>query len=123
MKAAMPGGLLLAVLTAALATAAGCGGTDTMTTDPNIRRDNEIHQRWLQYPTTPADVEAKLSVGGTPFGLNNPQWQRLKALMRPGDQLWFYSNPGDAWAAHMGEEGYAIVRHDKVWTYIVSRKN
>lgn len=102
--------------------AAGCG-QDTMTSDPNIHRDNEIHQQWLQYSTTVADEEVKHSFGGKPFGPQNASWQRLKSLMQPGDQLWFYSNPGNAWAAHAGEEGYAIVRNGKVWTYIITRKN
>jgi hypothetical protein len=83
-----------------------------------------LRDRWLIKPMSVADIEAKYSIaGGKPFGANNAGWQRLRRAMQPGDELWFYTNPGELWVMHQGEEGIAIVRGGHVVDWFVCRSN
>ena len=96
--------------------AAGC--------EQPVTSSGDLRARWLVKPMSVSDIEKKYSVaGGKPFGANNAGWLRLKSAMKPGDELWFYSNPGELWVAHMGEEGIAIVRGGKVVDWFVCRSN
>jgi|WetSurMetagenome_2_1015567.scaffolds.fasta_scaffold08680_6 hypothetical protein len=95
---------------------AGCGQP--------VSSSGSLRDRWLIKPMSVADIEAKYSIaGGKPFGANNAGWQRLKRAMQPGDELWFYSNPGELWVMHQGEEGIALVRGGHVADWFVCRSN
>jgi hypothetical protein len=41
---------------------------------------------------------------------NDPRWQRLKAVFRPGDVLVKFNSSEASWAALAGRAGYAVVR-------------
>jgi hypothetical protein len=107
--------LVLSAMTVFLA--AGC-------MQPQVSSSEDLRQRWLKNPMSISDIEAKYTIGSTrPFGANNAGWERLKRAMKPGDELWFYTNPGELWVMHQGEEGFAIVRKGKVVDWFVCRSN
>jgi hypothetical protein len=45
-----------------------------------------------------------------PFGFQNREWESLKASMKPGDEIWSFSSPGDDWKNLAGRAGVALVR-------------
>ncbi len=97
--------------------------------------ESDINPAWLQQKTTLEQVEAentpkaskervaKFPVLAKPFGFQNPDWETLKALMQPGDEIWTFSSPGESWAALAGRAGIAIVRQGRVIGAIVTMQN
>jgi hypothetical protein len=59
------------------------------------------------YPVALGDVDAELGVGV------NGEWQRLKAKLRPGDEIWRWSSPAWTWRMLCGRCGYMIVRRGR----------
>ena len=52
--------------------------------------------------------------GMRPLDLVPTEWERLKAKMLPGDEIWYFSSDPESWRALAGREGYALVRAGKV---------
>jgi hypothetical protein len=125
MKTIHPAACILAASVAAVLALAGAGCEPSALESDRavIRQDNVMHYRWLKRQVSPAEAEGESLVAGTSFGRLHDAWMRFIRQMQPGDQLWFYSNPAEQWAAKQGEEGYAIVRGNKVVTYLVTRGN
>jgi hypothetical protein len=42
------------------------------------------------------------------------RWLVVKAVMKPGDELWYYKSPNETWAGLYGREGYLLLRHCRV---------
>ena len=45
-----------------------------------------------------------------PFGMDYFRWERLKAKMRPGDELWKFCSSDKSWEMMIGRRGIALVR-------------
>ena len=55
-----------------------------------------------------------------PFGFNNEKWEALKALMKPGDELWIFSTPAESWQNLAGRRGIVLLRDGKAIAEIVT---
>ena len=69
------------------------------------------------------EVEAKYAFEGKPFGGRYAPWERLKAQVSEGDELWEFSNSADAWEALCGIAGIALVRKGEIVYTIVTEKS
>ena len=49
-----------------------------------------------------------------PFGHQYPEWQRFKALVRPGDCIMFFRSNPYSWDHGFGSEGYVLVRQGRI---------
>lgn len=85
-------------------------------------------KRW-RGPLSVDQVEAeglellKSSLPGVPrvpFGHDNDLWEELKAVVRPGDELYWYSSPPSAWRVLKGREGYVLVRSGQVIAHLLT---
>jgi hypothetical protein len=47
----------------------------------------------------------------------------LLALMKLGDELWYFRSSEGSWQAHMGREGIAIIREGTVFEHVMIRRN
>lgn len=65
-----------------------------------------------------AEAEAEAMKDGVPFGTRNAEWNDLKALIRPGDEIWFYRDN----RAMAGAEGYVLVRDCDVVAFVMTTK-
>lgn len=62
------------------------------------------------------------SVPDMPFGLLNNEWEKLKALYRDGDCIFFFKTGPESWGALHGVEGYVLVRDgEAVFTLVAVR--
>jgi hypothetical protein len=57
-----------------------------------------------------------------PFG-GWDKWKALKALMRPGDELWEFCSPKSSWDMLMGVAGYELVRDGVAIAQVIVRMN
>ncbi len=109
---------LFAIVSAALL--AGCstsmsapGDCDSITLgDQVVSADALVRQVGL------AEAEAEAMKDGIPFGSRNAEWNDLKALIQPGDQVWFYRDN----RAMAGAEGYVLVRDCDVMAFVMTTK-
>lgn len=46
-------------------------------------------------------------------------WQKLKAQLQEGDELWAFTNPSNTWKKLGKQTGYAIVRGGKIVQHTV----
>jgi len=108
-------GLLFAVLLghAVLASSPAAVVNDATPVIPNA---------WLEKRITVAEAEAthrgirddrvkRFPDAAKPFGFGNREWEELKGLMMPGDQIWTFSSPPDSWRDLAGRAGVALVRN------------
>ena len=76
---------------------------------------------WLTRQTTLPAAEKSWSKLGlvlndgrvAPVHASNPtsrDWERIKRLMVPGDELWTFRSPPESWQALAGQMGIALVR-------------
>ena len=87
-----------------------------------------IPQAWLQDRIGVADAETTNMVAlqdgkRVPFGYQNAAWETLKGHMRPGDTLWRFASPADAWAHLAGRAGIALVRDGEAVEVLVTLMN
>jgi hypothetical protein len=73
-----------------------------------------IPTEWLTEKVSVADAEAANMSDGRPFGFQHLKWEKLKAKMVPGDELWEFHSPPSTWVHLMGREGYAVVRQGQI---------
>ena len=57
-----------------------------------------------------------------PFG-RLEDWKALKALMRPGDELWEYCSDRASWAQGLGRAGFYLLRDGKTVADVLVRMN
>ena len=76
---------------------------------------------WLQNKVTIAEAEAehpgitderiaRFPDAARPFGFQHQNWDKFKAAMLPGDEIWIFSSPPDSWRHLAGRAGIALVR-------------
>jgi hypothetical protein len=58
-----------------------------------------------------------------PMGFSNEAWERLKAEMRPGDELWEFCSARSSWDQLTGMAGYELIRDGTVVAALISRMN
>jgi hypothetical protein len=73
-----------------------------------------IPTEWLSEKVSIAQAEAENMSDGRPFGYLHLKWERLKAHMARGDELWEFRSPPNTWIHLMGREGYAVVRNGQI---------
>ena len=73
-----------------------------------------VPQTWLSRHVTVPEAELCNLVNEVPFGEENKEWEALKKLLRPNDELWEFSSPPELWIRNMGKEGFAVVREGSI---------
>jgi hypothetical protein len=90
--------------------------------------------QWLQQRISVADAERMYTPVADdradrapelrkPFGFRNAQWEKLKAQMQPGDEIWTFSSPAQSWQDLAGRSGVVLVRDKKIIAEIVVMMN
>ena len=64
-----------------------------------------IPASWLKEKLSLEAIEAKLK-----RHTDHPGWQRVKRLVRPGDEFWSFRSPPATWPNKVGAAGYALAR-------------
>jgi hypothetical protein len=94
----------------------------------------KIPKAWLTEKTTVTEAEAanpgimgeraeRFPDAAKPFGFQNRQWENLKALMLPRDEIWKFCSPLESWEHLAGRAGVALVRDGVSIRTIVSMMN
>ena len=78
---------------------------------------------WFQERKTIAELEAENMYEDRPFGYMNADWERLKAEVMDGDELWTFSTPDDYWRNLAGRAGVALVRDGVAIRQMITRMN
>ena len=76
-----------------------------------------IHRDRLVRVETVEEAERQHVVGGVPFGALRADWEKLKAELSPGDQLWWFTRPNKP-GLYGALEGYVVVRDCKQLTQL-----
>ena len=58
-----------------------------------------------------------------PFGFCNADWQRLLAVMQPGDEIWEFSSASKIWEHMCGRAGVTLVRNGEIVSSVVTSMN
>lgn len=89
-----------------------------------------IPKKWLKKKTTVEKAEQahlvtdkRLGPKPVPFGFINSRWEKLKATMRPGDELWEFESSGESWEKLAGRAGLCIMREGQIIDAIITRMN
>jgi hypothetical protein len=73
-----------------------------------------MRKEFLRRQATVPELEAEHVINGIPFGFCNREWEQLKSLMLPGDEVWYWSTDAESWARLRGWEGIALVRQGEI---------
>lgn len=99
------------------------------TTIAQIPKD-VIPKGWLKEKTTIEKAEQnhlvtdrRLGPKPVPFGFINARWEKFKAEIRNGDELWVFESPGESWEKLAGRTGFCIVREGRIIDAIITRMN
>jgi hypothetical protein len=89
-----------------------------------------IPKGWLKQKTTIEQAEQahlvtdkRLGPKPVPFGFINANWEKFKAGIRPGDELWEFASPDKTWEHLAGRAGLCIVRQGRIIDAIITRMN
>jgi len=89
-----------------------------------------IPKKWLKKKTTVEKAEqahlvtdGRLGPKPVPFGFINDRWEKLKATMRPGDELWEFESPRESWEDLAGRAGLCLMREGRIIDAITTRMN
>jgi hypothetical protein len=89
-----------------------------------------IPKGWLKQKTTIEKAEQahmvtnkRLGPKPVPFGFINARWEKFKAGIRPGDELWEFASPDKSWEHLAGRAGLCIVRQGRIIDAIITRMN
>ena len=93
----------------------GCSSLSTQPSAPHSPTDEEIILRCRSKTVSVDQVDAQLGEW--------IQWKRLRAKLKPGDELWKFRTAGPTWEKMMGWEGYALFRNDKLVGSVTTREN
>ena len=78
----------------------------------------EVPGDWLKAPVSAEEIDAwqakVAELHKRPRDLVPTEWERLKAKMLPGDEIWFFASDAESWRQLAGREGYALVRDGDV---------
>lgn len=89
-----------------------------------------IPKGWLKKKTTIEKAEQdhlvtdkRLGPKPVPFGFINDRWEKFKAGIRIGDELWEFVSPAESWDKLAGRAGFCIVRQGRIIDAIITRLN
>ena len=89
-----------------------------------------MNREWLTKKVTVEEAESahlvrneQLGPEPVPFGFMYQDWKQLLAAMQPGDELWEFSSPEDAWKHLAGRAGFAVVRNGTPVASLVTMMN
>jgi len=89
-----------------------------------------IPRGWLKKKTTIEKAEQghlvtdrRLGPKPVPFGFINARWEKFKAVIRIGDELWEFESPAESWEKLAGRAGFCIVREGRIIDAIITRMN
>jgi hypothetical protein len=87
--------------------------------------EDVIPKDWLRDKLSLEQAEADNTPagGGVPFNKQNDRWERLKASLQAGDQVWAFSSSHKSWENLAGRAGVAVVRNGRVVDCIVTIMN
>lgn len=77
----------------------------------------QIPREYLTERTTYEQAIADNMYDGRPFGYVNDDWERLKAKMQEGDELWYFAPPNER---VMRLWGLALVRDGQVVSTVIT---
>jgi hypothetical protein len=80
----------------------------------------EAERRFTPMPDDRTNQEPELR---KPFGFLNARWEKLKARMQTGDEIWTFRSPPEAWQDLAGGAGVALMRESKVIDALVTAMN
>lgn len=72
---------------------------------------------WLTKKTTYEEAVSDNLVEGVEFGGCNADWLKLKALIQPGDELWYFEPPSKEYI-HI--RGLALVRNGEIVERVIT---
>jgi hypothetical protein len=86
---------------------------------------DSIPKSWLQEKISLQQAEADNThaEGDVPFGGQNDRWERLKASLQSGDEIWVFCSPSESWQRCAGRAGVAVVREGFVADCLVTMMN
>jgi hypothetical protein len=86
---------------------------------------DRIPKSWLQEKISLQQAEADntRAEGDVPFGGQNDRWERLKASLQSGDEIWVFCSPSESWQHCAGRSGVAVVREGFVADCLVTMMN
>jgi hypothetical protein len=89
---------------------------------PEIKKgtDEDLISRWKVQAVTVADVEVGKTKYDKPSGT---EWEKFKAGLRAGDELWYFCSPGKTWEELMGWRGYVIFRNGRLVAHYTTAEN
>ncbi len=123
-------GALVMIAVGFIASGAWCQKTSPPPPAPLQVSKDMIPKGWLKQKTTIEKAEQKHLVSDprlgpkpVPFGFINDDWEKFKAGMRPGDELWEFESPPPSWADLAGRAGLCIVREGRIIATILTRMN
>ena len=97
---------------------------------PNQVLKDVIPKGWLQKKTTIEKAEQdhlvtdkRLGPKPVPFGFINARWEKFKAGIRTGDELWEFKSSDESWEKLAGRAGFCIVREGRVIDAIITYMN
>jgi hypothetical protein len=87
--------------------------------------EDRIPKDWLQEKLSLQQAAAANTrpEGGVPFGGQNERWERLKASLQSGDQIWTFYSPPVTWEHCAGRSGVAVVREGRVVDCLITMMN
>jgi hypothetical protein len=87
--------------------------------------EDRVPKSWLYERISLQQAEADNSnrEGGVPFGEQNDRWERLKACLHEGDEIWAFCSPSESWEQLAGRAGLAVVRNGRVVKCLVTKIN
>jgi hypothetical protein len=125
------GMLALVLLVAVLGGRCGLCQEKSPPTTTTIQAPKDvIPKEWLKKKTAVEKAEQahlvtdrRLGPNPVPFGFINARWEKLKATMRPGDELWEFESSGESWKNLAGRAGFCVVREGRIVDAIITRMN
>jgi hypothetical protein len=123
--------LALGLIVAILVARCGLCQEKSPQTATNIQVHKDvIPKKWLKKQTTVEKAEKahlvtdrQLGQKPVPFGFINARWEKFKAGIRIGDELWEFESPGESWVDLSGRAGLCIVRKGRIIDAIITRMN
>lgn len=132
-------GVLLALLACSIASCRRGDGLESTERVAEVRRmmnaaGKESGSRYddVRGPLTPAEVEQEVFGGpmDASIAMSPPlrdmlkdTWIRLKSSFEEGDELYFFRSDKESWSRLSGQEGYVLVRKDRIVSRFVTVMN
>ena len=88
-----------------------------------LDRKISVSQAEAENPGIDDERVARFPEAASAFGFQHGRWTASKADLKPGDELWTFASPPEAWQHLAGRAGIALVRSGKIVQTFVTRMN